>query len=221
MKKNVTLGLLAISLIMSSCNTTGDSENLLPEDTKISGLAHNKAVTIDDVAKQIVEVSSRITINEGIIEGNQERFFADLNNGVLFTSDYTTFSEFGQVFQDYFGISKTATEDLFTIFYDNRELISQVDPEGKLLAEAIAREAEAYNAANPTSAQNKIIFGVLVSIINPKGCGWGVAAGVADTAASAVLTAVTSPTGAGAVVGAISTAGFYADTVVKAARCKK
>lgn len=220
MKKNVTLGLLAISLIMSSCNTTGDSENLLPEDT-ISGLAHNKAVTIDDVAKQIVEVSSRITINEGIIEGNQERFFADLNNGVLFTSDYTTFSEFGQVFQDYFGISKIATEDLFTIFYDNRELISQVDPEGKLLAEAIAREAEAYNTANPISAQNKFIFNALVSIINPKGCGWGVAAGVADTALSAVATAIVSPSRVGAAIGAATTAGLYADTVVKAARCKK
>lgn len=219
MKKNVTLALFAVLLTVSSCNSTNDS--VLNEDVKASNSVSNtQAKTIDEVAKQIVAVSTRITINEGMIEANEKQFNDDLNNGVIFTSQETTFSELGTVFEKYFGISAAATEDLFNVFYQNRALISQVDPKGTLLAEAIANEAEAYNIANP-SEQNKIIFGVLVSIINPKGCGWGVAAGVADTAASAVLTAVTSPTGAGAVVGAISTAGFYADTVVKAARCKK
>ena len=205
-----------LALITNSCTSVEGEQDSIIQTSSITQKTSNEE--INNLAKQIVQVSARINLNENLIETNEQKFYNDIQSGLIFNSQYTTFSEMGQTFEDYFGIDKNATTDLFTLIYDNRELISNVDPKGELLKEAIVHEAEIYTAANP---QQKVIFGGLVYLINPKQCGWAVAAGILDTAISAVATAVTSPTGAGAVIGAASTATFYATTVAAAVRCKK
>lgn len=138
---------------------------------------------------------------------------------MIFQNDYITPEEMGDVFYEYYLIDKDATVELFTLIYEKRNLISNVDPSGEMLNDAIMLEAEMYNSQS--TSQNKLFFSALVAAINPKSCGYAVVAGVVDTALSAVVTAVTVPTGVGAVAGAVSTAASYTATIAAAVRCKK
>ncbi|AKK74089.1 hypothetical protein OK18_17045 [Chryseobacterium gallinarum] len=205
---------------MNSCTNTNGEEDLVQKVNVENHLnSSNKLYNqeVENLAKEIVLASSKIMLDDYIIETNEQRFKDDLEKGGVFTSEYVTFAEMGEVFQNYFGIDKDATVELFTVIYNNRSLISKIDREE--LQAAIANEAELYNST--VSPGTRLIFGALVSVINPKGCGWGVAAGVVDTALSAAATAIISPTGVGAAIGAVSTAGYYAATVAQAVRCKK
>lgn len=218
--RKILFSVCVISITMNSCTNANGEEDLVQrtnlENNNLNSSSKSYNLEIENLAKKIVIASSKIMLDEYLITTNEQRFKDDLEKGIVFTSEHVTFAEMGDVFQNYFGIDKNATVDFFTIIYDNRELISKIDREQ--LQEAIANEAEIYNST--ASSGSKLIFGALVSVINPKGCGWGVAAGVLDTGISAAATAIFSPTGVGAAIGAVSTAGYYASTVAQAVRCK-
>ncbi|MFY1047212.1 hypothetical protein [Chryseobacterium sp. GP-SGM7] len=218
--KKILLGICVISMTVNSCTNTdgyddlGQRSNI--ENNNLNSTNKSYSLEIENLAKKIVLASSKIKLNEDLILKNESIFKMDLEKGKVFSSDHVTFAEMGDVFQNYFGIDKDATVDLFTIIYNNRELISEANREQ--LQEAVANEAEIFNSS--TASENKLIFGALVTVINPKGCGWGVAAGILDTGISAAATAIFSPTGVGAAIGAVGTAGYYASTVAQAVRCK-
>lgn len=218
MKKAIYV--LAMLTAFSCTTDENDLNNLNQMEVKDSSLTQKTSNReIDNLAKNIVQVLAKINLNEEIIEGNIDRFNEDLQKGAIFKNDYISPEEMGEAFEKYYAIKKDATVELFTLIYENRNLISDSDPSGKLLNEAIMQEAEIYNAQS--TSQNKLIFSALVAAINPKGCGYAVVAGVVDTALSAVVTATTAPTGIGAVAGAASTAASYTATIAAAVRCKK
>lgn len=213
--RKILFSICVISITMNSCTNANGEEDLVQktnlENNNLNSPNKSYNLEVENLAKKIIIASSKIMLDDYIIETNEQRFKDDLEKGIVFKSE-----EMGEVFQNYFGIDKNATADFLNVFIENRELISKTDRE--ILQEAIANEAAIYNST--ASSGSKLIFGALVSIINPKGCGWGVAAGVLDTGLSAAATAIFSPTGVGAAIGAVSTAGYYASTVAQAVRCK-
>ncbi len=218
--RKILFSICVISITMNSCTNANGEEDLVQktnlENNNLNSPNKSYNLEVENLAKKIVIASSKIMLDDYIIETNEQRFKDDLEKGIVFKSEHVTPEEMGEVFQNYFGIDKNATVDFLNVFIENRELISKTDRE--ILQEAIANEAAIYNST--ASSGSKLIFGALVSIINPKGCGWGVAAGVLDTGLSAAATAIFSPTGVGAAIGAVSTAGYYASTVAQAVRCK-
>lgn len=204
---------------LNSCSNSQDEFGLNESNLTSQNVSSLKEKSIQNIAKDLVEVSKRMSINPDLILDNYDGFTADLDNGVVFSSESVQMNEFTQIFDTRFGMNQSATQEFYNIIYNNRDFFVKNDPQGTLLRDAVIEEFKTQIADTNGNTQ-KLIFSSIFEISGSTNCGYGVMAAFADTAISAVVTAVTAPTGIGAVAGAASTAASYATLVYRAAKCK-
>ncbi|MDF0720127.1 hypothetical protein P0M11_08960 [Kaistella sp. PBT33-4] len=204
----------SILAVMTGCS---DRVEIMPESTDLSNLSAPEGKYLNDIAKQLVEVSKRMTINPNLILDTHDQFENDLLEGSVFDSNPVLFDEFGDSFNAYYAIPSDATQEFLKIIYHNKEYLLENDPSGEQLRAAIYEE---FSLAYANSSPQKVIFNTIYEISGSSNCGAGVMAAFADTAISAVVMVGTAPTGVGAVVGWASLAGSYSTLVYRAAKCK-
>lgn len=166
-------------------------------------------------AKSLADAGSKMYIDKELILANEEAFLEAVSNNTLFeNSENITFEEFGDVFQDYFGVDKKQTIFFLETVNSNKHLLEE--PNGReLLEQALISEIN-----NREESQEKWLFRSILSAVGGEhSCGTRIMASFLDTAILATTTIVTAPTGVGAVVAGIGTASAYGLLVVEVARC--
>lgn len=206
LKKSVFL--FCMTLFITSCSKESN--------------AINDEEAFEKIATQFIENSKGTTINYKKVNSNYESFISSLNAFESKSNEVKTtftFEELGIMFEANFDIPRENTKKFLNIAYENRDVLLQENAR-ELLIEQLELQIE--NIISQGDSNEKWLFAALYGMLADENthCSLQVLAHIADAMILTAATAISAPTGVGAVVTGTGVASSVAAATYAASNCQ-